>query len=270
MRGLHGETRHRYKPIACSSLNGRQAPDIGPDGPPKDTKAPDVRVSAESAPVEQADATFNFLSLNVRKDDVLTFGIALAISLAIRGLIAEPRFIPSLSMFPTFDVGDYVVAEKITYRFVREPQPGDIIIFHPVEGVGERTFFDDNVFIKRIVAVEGDQVEVKQGALYVNGERESESYIAEKPEYILPPFVVPQGDVFVLGDNRNNSFDSHIWGPLPKENIVGRTVFRYWPVWKFGQLKANAPTPAAAPEGSPEAVAFNWLTSSSAAGGMFS
>lgn len=78
----------------------------------------------------------------------------------MRRFIGEPRFIPSLSMFPTFDVGDRLVAEKLTYRFSRQPDTGDIIIFHPVDGVGNKSWLGDDVFIKRIVGVAGDTVEV--------------------------------------------------------------------------------------------------------------
>lgn len=78
--------------------------------------------------------------------------------------IGEPRFIPSLSMFPTFDVGDRLVAEKLTYRFSRSPDVGDIIIFHPVDGVGQKSWLGDDVFIKRIVGVAGDTIEVRAAA----------------------------------------------------------------------------------------------------------
>ena len=102
------------------------------------------------------------MGLKISKDDVLTIGLALAISYGIRWFIAEPRFIPSLSMFPTFDVGDRLIAEKITFRFIRPPAAGDVVIFHPPFSRGGGSFLEDDVFIKRVVAVEGDIVEVRE------------------------------------------------------------------------------------------------------------
>ena len=163
-----------------------------------------------------------------------------AFFLAIRIAIVEPRYIPSLSMFPTFDINDQLAVEKVS-KWLHPPDRLDVVVFDPPPPFWELTQRapDGEAVIKRVVAVAGDTVEVRaDGLLYVNGQQQVEPFTNERAEYTLQPLTVPAGTVFVLGDNRNHSFDSHYWGFLPTKNIIGTATLRYWPPNKIGAVNA--------------------------------
>lgn len=174
-------------------------------------------------------------------DDFKTYTLSLTIALLLRFTVVEPRYIPSLSMFPTFDVGDQLAVEKVTKR-IRPFSRNEVVVFNPPDSF--RRIIEDNyggtnkkskeALIKRIVAIEGDTVEMKKGKLYINRELKNEPFTNEDAEYDYGPVTVPPGEVLVLGDNRNHSLDGHIWGFLPKQNVIGRAVFIYWPPWRCG------------------------------------
>jgi len=170
------------------------------------------------------------------KEDFKTYTSGLVVALIIRFFIVEPRYIPSLSMYPTFEVGDQLAVEKVTKKY-KPYERKQVVVFTPPETfreiVGERR--GREALIKRIVAVEGDEVEVKKGGkLYINGQKQNEPFTNEDAQYEFGPVQVPPGSVLVLGDNRNHSLDGHIWGFLPTENVIGRAVFIYWPPGRIG------------------------------------
>jgi signal peptidase I len=161
--------------------------------------------------------------------------VALILALLVRSYIAEPRFIPSDSMIPTLQVGDRLVVEKVSYR-LHSPEFGDIIVFDPPPQLQELGYARDQAFIKRIIGKPGQTVEVKSGKVFVDGQPLKESYIAESPKYNMLPATVPEDSYFVMGDNRNNSNDSHVWGFLPKDFILGRAWVRFYPFDRIGKV----------------------------------
>ncbi len=161
--------------------------------------------------------------------------VALILALLVRAYIAEPRFIPSDSMVPTLQVGDRLVVEKISYR-LHQPKFGDIVVFDPPPQLQRQGYKKDQAFIKRIIGQPGQTIEIKNGKVFVNHQPLQEPYIAESPSYIMKPAQVPEGTFFVMGDNRNNSNDSHVWGFLPKENIIGHAWVRFYPFDRLGKV----------------------------------
>ncbi len=164
---------------------------------------------------------------------IKTFATAAVLAFGIRTFVAEARYIPSSSMEPTLEINDRLIIEKISY-LVRSPQRGDVVVFSPTETLKEQKFKD--AFIKRVIGLPGDTVEVKGGRVYVNGQALREKYIEEAPEYKYGPVTVPEDQYLVLGDNRNNSYDSHYWGFVPRKNLIGRAVVRFWPLNRLGGL----------------------------------
>lgn len=161
-----------------------------------------------------------------------TIGLSIILALGIRTFVAEARYIPSGSMLPTLEIDDRLIIDKLGYRFA-EPQRGDVVVFYPTDKLKEEY---KDAFIKRIIGLPGETVEVRDGRVLIDGEPLSENYIAEKPQYNWGPETVPEGQYLVLGDNRNNSYDSHYWGFVPRDNIIGRAIVRFWPLDRVGGI----------------------------------
>jgi len=190
-------------------------------------------------------------------ENLKSLAVALILALLIREFVVQSFHIPSGSMIPTLLIGDFILVDKVTYRF-REPERGDVVVFH--YPLNEKTYF-----VKRIVGLPGDRIEVRGGELFVNGKPCKYQYLgtysyeedgvryegdlyyefiprrdgSEKKHFVLKTgtygddtevYTVPKGKYFVMGDNRNNSSDSRRWGFLDGEKIVGiaRIIFFSW------------------------------------------
>jgi signal peptidase I len=162
-----------------------------------------------------------------------TIGLSAVLAFGIRSFVAEARYIPSGSMLPTLQINDRLIIDKVSYRF-KNPETGDIVVFNPTETLEKQNFRD--AFIKRVMGLPGQKVEVKGGRVYVNNQPLREKYIEEEPRYNWGPVTVPANSYLVLGDNRNNSYDSHYWGFVPRDRIIGRAVVRFWPLNRVGEL----------------------------------
>lgn len=167
--------------------------------------------------------------INENIDSIIIAGIT---ALIIITYIVRPFYIPTESMYPTLKRWDYILVNEFIYRF-KQPQRKDIVVFHPPSGANA----EGKEYIKRIVALEGDTIEIKEGKLYLNGKPGEEPYVLYPPDYEYPKTKIPQGHLFVMGDNRPNSGDSHIWGFLPRKSIVGKAFIILWPPARMGILR---------------------------------
>lgn len=154
--------------------------------------------------------------------------IGLFIWLILTAAVGEARVVPSASMAPTIAAGDRVWTDKLFIRF-SELERGDVVVFDP-------PFASELEYIKRVIGLPGETVEVKGGQVWVNGRALDEPY-AEVADYRYGPVTVPPGYYLVLGDNRNVSYDSHRWGFLSRDRITARAVARIWPVTRAGRLE---------------------------------
>ena len=163
-------------------------------------------------------------------------GGGIAIALLVEAFLIQAFWIPSPSMEPTLDVGDRVLVNKLSYDF-HDVHRGDVVVFErpPGASTGENGEIKD--LIKRVIAIGGDTIEAKDGEVYVNGERIDEDYLEPgTPTENLPLETIPEGHVFVMGDNRINSEDSRVFGPIDEDVIVGRAFIRVLPITDIGWL----------------------------------
>ncbi|MGN6378253.1 MAG: signal peptidase I [Gaiellales bacterium] len=218
-----------------------ESPAAPPEQPPDGAAEPD----ADAEPDEKkrpAKAGINpFVEL------ILILAVAFGLAYLVQGWVVKPYRIPSVSMEPTLQVGDMVLVNRFIYR-VHPPRRGDIVVFHP-PGTGQtpvrgaRTEASVN-FIKRIIGLPGETIQIVRGTVLICAAPHRACHALHEP-YVMAhrypgdnygPYTVPKGDYFVMGDNRGNSDDSRVWGPLPRKNIIGEAFLIYWPLNRIGTL----------------------------------
>lgn len=184
-----------------------------------ETTQPEVQIPAESQP-QQTDNWKRFLL-----DILETVILAVVLYFGINAISARVR-VDGLSMNPTLQHGEYVLVSRLAYK-TGAPERGDIIVFSfPMDQKQD--------LIKRVIGLPGETIEIRSGEVLINGAKLDEPYIAQSPVY-NGTWTVGKGQLFVLGDNRNDSKDSHQWGLLPIENVIGKALLIYWPPpdWKL-------------------------------------
>jgi len=164
-----------------------------------------------------------------------TLFFTVAVSLLLRVAVVEAFMVPTGSMRPTIMEGDRLLGTKFQYWF-REPRAREIVIFHPPQNARAYVGPEVKRLVKRVVAVEGDKIEIADGIVKVNGKVLDEPYIDAPPTYRLEEVTVPPDHFFVLGDNRNQSLDSHFWGFVPESELIAHVFARYWPLDRIGSL----------------------------------
>ena len=160
--------------------------------------------------------------------DIITTLITAVVAFFVLHATIQSCIVIGPSMEPTVEQEQRLIINKLAYSFKR-PERGDIVIFHPLNA-------QQTDYIKRIIAIPGDTVEIKDGFVYINGKRLSEPYVKDPPYYNVSLRQVSSDNYFVLGDNRNNSNDSHNGWTIPSRNIIGKAWIRIWPLTSVGFL----------------------------------
>ena len=182
---------------------------------------------------------------------VETLVLTLVIFFVVQNVVAQPFQVQQHSMERTFTQGDYVLVDRLSHLWSPYAR-GQVIVFRPPQSAADQT----DPYIKRIIGVGGDTVEVRDGQVFVNGAALNEPYLFHNDAGVAEPtvvsgaqskWVVPEGDLFVMGDHRQVSDDSRVFGPIPVSSVIGRGIIRYWPLSAFGIVAAgsygNVPAP---------------------------
>ena len=246
--GIDEPERFAAFPVAPPPSNGREPPPPGASGngsvgiepDPASTYEPVVQRATPGDPLDLQQGPGKSRGSKRRKSPsrvviewIVVLAAALGAALFVQAFVLKAFFIPSGSMRPTLQVNDRVLVNKLSYRF-GDVQRGDLIVFHKPD---DAPASEVNDFIKRVIAIEGDVIEDRDGRVYVNGQPIEESYIPDDAFTTgIGRQTVPEDHVFVMGDNRNFSVDSRVFGPIPEDSIIGEAVLRVWPPSNLGRI----------------------------------
>lgn len=158
---------------------------------------------------------------------LLTLGLAAGVFLLLHSAV-QHSIVEGSSMLPGLENGERLIVNKAAFLF-SSPQRGEVVIIHPPVAPSKQ-------WVKRIIGMPGDTVRVEKGAVYVNNVPLDEPYIKEKCQYSMASITVPAGNYFVMGDNRNNSTDSHYGWTVPRQNVIGEVWLRFWPIDNWGVI----------------------------------
>lgn len=169
--------------------------------------------------------------LGILVDILETLLLSVVLFFLINAVSARIR-IDGSSMEPNLHHGEFVIVSKVNYK-IGEPERGDVVVFDFPRNITQE-------YIKRVIGLPGEEIKINNGQVYVNGEALDEPYLKMEPQY-EGAWVVEENELFVLGDNRNNSSDSHNWGMVPMENVVGEALLVYWPPSSWGLINGANP-----------------------------
>lgn len=218
--------------VAVDTEIAREIPTVVISQPKPSQPSPDHLGSSTSLPVRLIKGATNLVM-----DFLETIVVALSIFVVVYLFLVQPHEVKGSSMEPNFHNNEYILTDKISYRFT-EPKRGEVVIFKSPKN-------PEVDYIKRIIGLPSEQVKIQNGSVYINDKKLGEPYLEETT--ILYPgsfmqegveITIPSNEYFVFGDNRSHSSDSREFGPISRNLIIGRAFMRYWPLPKFGLLPA--------------------------------
>ncbi len=168
-------------------------------------------------------------TVRVLREFLITALIALAIFLPLKATV-QGYEVQYSCMLPNIRDGDWIIVDKAIYR-IGQPQRGEVVVFQPPDSLNS-----EYPFVKRVIGLPGETVEVRDGSVFINGSVLEEPYIREAPRYSMLPMQVPDNEYFVLGDNRNSANDSHNGWTVPDDNLIGKARLTYWPASRLGVI----------------------------------